>query len=414
MLTRFVLTRFRGIARTTTLVAVLIAACCTAACSSSSHPSACTGPKAHGSRLGAPPAPLTATQRHDRNSFIVRDKSHLLLDGKPWRFTGVNMFWLGLDDKSADDSPRYPTHAAVDNGFCAAMRLGATVVRSISLGVSVGSPDSLEPSLGHFNPTALKAIDYAVADARRYGMRLMIPLTDQSHYYSGGKHTFTNWLGHPDVPGQTAGSSAAQQAQEANFYTDPKVIDAFHTYVAHLLNHVNPLTGIRLGADPTIAIWETGNELYDAPTAWTEQTAAFIKSLAPKALIADGSDSSGKDVTQTAVDQPDVDIVDAHFYPTNTAKMRSDASYVAAKQKAYVVGEYPMTGRDVRSWLAALAADNNVSGDLAWSLLPYNANGTPQSHDDGYTFHDPGATSEERRIDTLLCNHARVLRRSTP
>ncbi len=391
-------------------LSLVIAAC--VACSSPARPAVCagTGSSSRSQRLGTPPVPLTASQRRARSHFVTRSGRTLELDGRPWRFTGVNEYWLGLDDNVTDrGGPTYPTHAAVDNGFCAADELGATVVRSTSLGVSVGSPRSLEPRLGHFNDRALRAIDYAVADARRYGLRLMIPLTDQQHYYGGGKHTFTNWLGYPDIPGATASSSAAQQAQEAHFYTDGRVVTAFDAYIAHLLDHVNPLTGIRLGDDPTVAVWETGNEVYDAPSSWTEQTAAFIKSKAPHALVADGSAASGKDITQTGVDQGDVDIVDGHFYPTDIARMRSDASYVAGRQKAYVVGEFPMTGRDPTRWLAALAGDRDVDGDLAWSLLPYDADGRAEPHDDGYTFHYPGATGAERRIDALLRAHARAV-----
>ena len=341
------------------------------------------------------------------DQFVTRSGSKLLLAGRPWRFAGINMYWLGLDENVPDAAgATYPTHAAVDNGFAAAARLGVRLVRSTSLGVSVGSPRSLEPALGRFNDSAFAAIDYAVADARAHGLRLMLPLTDEWHYYGGGKHTFTNWTGHPDIPGQTLVTDPAQRSAESYFYTDASTINAFHAYVAHLLNHVNPLTGLRLGSDPTIAIWETGNELWDAPTAWTEQTARFLKSLAPRALVADGSDASGMNITATGFGQPDVDIVDAHFYPTDAAKARSDAAFVAGRGKVYLIGEYPLTGPDVSSWLTADASDSDITGDLAWSLLPYLGDGSPEQHNDGYTFHFPGATPAEVSEDGLLQAHA--------
>ena len=336
--------------------------------------------------------------------WITRSGASLRLGGKPWRFSGVNMYWLGLDDNIGDN---YPSHEAVDNGFAAAAALGARVVRSTTLGVSVGSARSLEPTLGTFNDKAFDSIDYAVASARRHAIRLMIPLTDDGRYYHGGKHTFTNWLGHPDIAGATGSDSAAQRAQEAFFYTDPAVIAAFHAYITHLLTHVNPLTGLALGADPTIAIWETGNELFDAPTSWTQQTAQFVKTLAPRALVADGSASTGKDINGTAYAEGDVDIVDGHFYPTNTDKALSDAAFVAQHQKVYVIGEYPLTGSDVTSWLSHVAASPDISGDLAWSLLPRGVNCAPESHVDGYTFHYPGNSTAEKSWTADLRNHAR-------
>ena len=76
----------------------------------------------------------SATKAH--GIFVTRHGSKLYLNGKPWRFSGVNMYWLGLDENVTDaHGPTYPTHTAVDNGFAAASRLGAQLVRSTTLGV---------------------------------------------------------------------------------------------------------------------------------------------------------------------------------------------------------------------------------------------------------------------------------------
>ena len=174
------------------------------------------------------PASATASSSSTSAAFVTRSGSQLMLNGRPWRFTGVNMYWLGLDENVTDSGgPTYPTHAAVDNGFASAQAVHAQLVRSTTLGVSVGSPRSLEPTLGTFNDAAFASIDYAVYDARRYGVRLMIPLTDEWHYYHGGKHTFTNWLGYPDTPGQNCVSDSGQRQNEAEFYSDPAVIAAY-------------------------------------------------------------------------------------------------------------------------------------------------------------------------------------------
>ena len=355
-----------------------------------------------------PVARVAGTSAKTADTWVTKTGSTLTLAAKPWRFTGVNMYWLGLDDNVRDDKgPTYPTHTLVDNGLNAAVKLGARVVRSTTLGVSVGSPRSVEPTLGNVNKTAFDSIDYAVAAARKRGLRLMIPLTDQWHYYEGGKHTFTAWRGHADLPGQTV-TTGEQRDIEYNFYTDPTVIADFHRYISTLLNHVNPLTGLRLGDDPTIAIWETGNELWDAPPAWTEQTAAYIKTLAPRALVADGSVASGAQVDANArSDLPNVDIIDAHYYPRQPDKARADSQLSIDNGKVYVVGEYPLSGSGLASWLAQLAQDPHVSGDLAWSLLPQGASGEPEPHSDGYTFHYPGANAAETAQDESFMAHAR-------
>lgn len=345
--------------------------------------------------------------------FVTRSGSTLELNGKPWRFSGVNMYWLGLDENLPDSGgPTYPTRARIDSGFAAARALGARVVRAHTLGISVGCARCLEPAPGAFNDAAFRPIDDAVASAQAHGLRLMIPLTDQWGYYHGGKRTFTRWHGYPDDPGQNAASSSAQRLSEAHFYTDPLVIADFRAYIAHLLNHVSLNTGVRLGDDPTVAIWETGNELWDAPVEWTERTAQYIKTLAPRALVADGSATTGKHVADAAVAAPSVDVVGGHFYPTDAAWARADAQVAAANSKAYVVGEYPLTGTQPAGWLAGLARDSHVSGDLAWTLLPHLEDYSPEQHGDGYAFHYPGATTAERGQVAVLARHARLMARS--
>ncbi len=346
-------------------------------------------------------------------AFVTHSGAKLLLNGSQWRFSGVDMYWLGLDDNLQDAAgPTYPTHGRIDNGMGAAAALGARLVRAHTLGISVGTPRSVEPTLGAFNDSAFDSIDYAVASAGRSGLRLMVPLTDEWHFYHGGQHTFTSWRGHADIPGANAANNNTQRATEHLFYTDAVVINDFHTYVAHVLDHVNPYTGLRLGDDPTIAIWETGNELWDATPAWTEQMALFIKSHAPRALVADGSAATGMHVSAAAITQPDVDIVGGHFYPTDPAWASADAAVAARNGKAYLVGEFPLTGSGVTAWLSGLAADANVSGDLAWTLLPHLADGTPEPHGDGYTFHNPAATAAEQQQVTALSAHAAAM--STP
>jgi len=72
------------------------------------------------------------------------------------------------------------------------------VVRSHSLGISTGNSLSYEPSFGVFNEAALRAADNAIAIAGSLGIKLVVPLTDNYHYYHGGKHDFTDWNGVPE------------------------------------------------------------------------------------------------------------------------------------------------------------------------------------------------------------------------
>ena len=67
-----------------------------------------------------------------RNNLVSHSSNQLVNNGKPFRFAGDNMYWLGLDDNIRDDSgnPTYPTQARIYDGFSEASALGYTVVRA--------------------------------------------------------------------------------------------------------------------------------------------------------------------------------------------------------------------------------------------------------------------------------------------
>src|SRR4051812_32344431 len=74
------------------------------------------------------------------DAFVERSGATLTVAGKPFRFGGANVEWLGLVGYGpADaDGPRLPTHFEIDDALATARLLGARVVRSQTMGDSVG------------------------------------------------------------------------------------------------------------------------------------------------------------------------------------------------------------------------------------------------------------------------------------
>jgi len=296
---------------------------------------------------------------------VIRSGSALFVDGHPFRFGAANEYWTGLDENVGGVD--YPSAFRIRDGLQTARAMGATVVRAHTVGISTGNPKSLEPTLGAFNESAFHAIDYSIAEAGRLGLRLIVPLTDNWHWYHGGKHDFTDWLGLP----------------ESAFYTDPTAIAAFESYIGHLLNHINPLTGTALRDDQTIMAWELGNELNGMPASWINTISAYLKNLSPRHLVAAGAQGGINPATLTA---PDVDIVDVHYYPPSVAQIEADAASVTAASKVYLAGEYGSTSAN-DALLAPLAADPAVTGVAFWSLFPHRDDHGYVQHDDGFTLH---------------------------
>lgn len=335
------------------------------------------------------------------DAFVTRQGDQLMLGGRGFRFSGPNIYWLGIAE---NPSPvHYPSQFEVNDAFATATEMGATVVRAQTLGMSVGCSLCIEPSLGTFNETALEHIDYAVAQAHTYGLRLIIPLVDDPGqcYYLGCGKTFTNWFGLP----------------EGDFYTNSSVISAFEQYVSHLLEHVNVYTGVALKDDPTILAWETGNELLDSwsgESTWTSQIAAFLKQTDSQHLVMDGTYG----ISSANLGDPNIDIYSDHFYPMSDSRLSADAAQVVNAGRPMVAGEYDWANHDggdtLASFRGTLAQTAGVAGDDFWSLFPHSPNYGYIQHGDGYTLHYPGDTADMRTRAQELRTHAYTMSNVAP
>jgi len=338
----------------------------------------------------------------ERNSYIYKNGTSLYLNGQRWTAAGANVYWLGLDENVippagqpfyAPFNASYPTHGRITEIMNTLMVMGAHSFRSTTMGVSVGNPLSVMPSLGVYNEAAFDTIDWAVFQARQHGLRIMAPLIDNYDYYHGGKFDFLRFRGF-NVTGSETPSQVILQ-----FYTNKTIIQDFKNYIQHLLTHVNPYTGLTYAEDPTIFAYETGNELsavefadHAVPVAWTTEIAEFIKSIAPHKLVLDGM--YGLNATNPPIAA--VDIVSNHFYPLNLSLLESDLAIAQAKGKAYLVGEYDWVGANggtpLADFLGYIAGRQNetepvVIGDMFWSLFMHNVPdcSTFVNHSDGFT-----------------------------
>lgn len=319
------------------------------------------------------------------NSFVTRSGSQLILNGHQFRFAGANIYWLGLDD----GAQTYPTAYRIEDAMITANELGLTVVRAHSLGVSTGCAFCVEPQLNRFNETALQHIDYAIKVAHEHSIRLIIPFTDNYHFYHGGKHSFTDWRGISD---------------ENQFYTNPQVINDFKQYIHMFLNRVNSYTGIAYKDDPTILAWETGNELL-SPSNWTQNIASDLKSIDHHHLVVDGNYG----INLSSLTLPDVDIYSDHLYPPNVTRLAADAMETNNANKALLIGEYDWAvddGSTLSTFLRAAKNNVHVAGDFFWDIWSHDDVSGYRSGIGGLNMAYPGDTPDRRARTLTILSHA--------
>jgi mannan endo-1,4-beta-mannosidase len=313
----------------------------------------------------APSAPASGQQV---GSFVTRSGTRLLVDGRPFRFGGANVEWLGLVGYGPLDpaGPRYPSNYEIDDALETALELGARVVRSQTMGDSVGCPLCIEPEPGRFNQAALERVDYALAAARRRGLRIIPTIVGDDARAGGSGCVYLRWRG--------AGFPDCSLINMPQFWTDERVMADVERHIAGVLNHVNVYTGLAYKNDPTILGWDLLNG-GGSPTPWTRRIARFIQSVDARHLILSGPNNASV---------PEVDVCVAFVYPhwfQPFDSVRNGIAQCKAAGKPFVAYEYGWdrtnyaTVAGFRAFLRTLERMPEIAGDAFWAL---------QAHRDGH------------------------------
>lgn len=335
------------------------------------------------------------------DQFVERRGSELILAGNRFRFASLNAPELLDGDVNGPFEVR-DTFAslAAENAF------GTAVTRTYTLRIK--SPNI---GRGHINgwhsewndwmwdEDRMKEMDLVLDEARKAGVKLIIPIINQD---TGDD---TNWVGSTvDLIRFRYGLGSNAEARQIDWWTDHTMIESFKLILDFLLNRVNSINGCRYGDDPTILAWETGNEMNHrgmrpAPASWTLIVAKHLKSRAPRTLVMDGSFARNDDVDacypKEVLASDDVDIVSYHYYGSGDIRRVEKDCRVAKKHgKAFIAGEFGFFDRpdDYAAFLHAVDKAGGA-GSLVWSLRPHSSQGGFKTHGEGngiYSYHIPG------------------------
>ncbi|XP_010484638.1 PREDICTED: mannan endo-1,4-beta-mannosidase 7-like [Camelina sativa] len=254
------------------------------------------------------------------NDGFVRTKGvQFSLNGYPFYANGVNAYWLMY--VSSDPSQRSKISAALQD----ASRHGLTVARTWAF--SDGGYRALQSSPGSYNEDMFQGLDFAIAEARSHGIKVILSCANNYDSF-GGKKQYVDW----------ARSRGRPVSSEDDFFTDSLVKDFYKNHITAVLNRFNTFTKVQYKDDPTIMAWELMNEprCPSDPTGrtiqtWITEMAAHVKSLDRNHLLEAGLEgfygqSSPQSTTLNPPGQfgtdfiannriPGIDFVTVHSYP---------------------------------------------------------------------------------------------------
>jgi hypothetical protein len=358
-------------------------------------------------------AHASTAQAHTSTSsivnFITRSGTTLYDGTTPFRFLGWDsashtFFCDGNDPFEQQDF------------FKAAQQTGATVVRTMPWlvgynpvggpnNVNGGSPECFHitnPQTGVYNENMWRTIDQGIAYANQYGIRIMFPFVFGAHW-NQDSYTVDGWAKFFNA-----------NYTETDFYTNPTIIQSFENFLSWVLNRTNTVTGVQYKNDPTIFCWETGNELEDAPDSWSSTIAAYLKSLDHNHLVCDGNHSSTGSIDSNSLNDPNLDVIDRHYYGSSQISTFQNDISVVQGYKPLVVGEWGfMDYADSKTMIDTTVNNPVVAGSLLWALDEHSRNGgfilngslNSVNGNAGYRW--PGFASGNAYDETSILNYQR-------
>lgn len=231
------------------------------------------------------------------DGFIRTRGSHFLLNGNLYYANGFNAYWLMY--VASDPSQR----SKVSTAFHEAASHGLTVARTWAF--SDGGYRPLQRSPGSYNEQMFKGLDFVIAEARKYGIKLILSLANNYDSF-GGKKQYVNW----------ARSQGQFLTSDDDFFRNPVVKGYYKNLIKTVLNRYNTFTGIHYKDDPTIMAWELMNEprCTSDPSgrtiqAWITEMASYVKSIDRNHLLEAGLEGFyGQSTPQRKRVNPNLDI----------------------------------------------------------------------------------------------------------
>jgi mannan endo-1,4-beta-mannosidase len=280
--------------------------------------------------MPAEPAKQPSTAQ---SGFVKVSGRHFTLDGKPYYFTGANL-WYGMylgSPGPGGDRPRLTREL----DLLAAQ--GIRNLRVLAISESSSLKRAVTPAViqkpGAHDETLWQGLDFLLAEMARRDMKAVLYLNN-FWQWSGGMSQYVAWFeDKPVVDPDVSGDWTKFMDNSAAFYRLPAAQEAWRGTITTLVTRKNSVNGRRYDADPTIMSWQLANEPrpgsdqnsrphHDVFVRWTQDTSAFLKKLAPRQLVSTGNEGwmgtgGNRELFVRAHDSPHVDYLTYHMWAPN-------------------------------------------------------------------------------------------------
>ena len=186
---------------------------------------------------------------------------------------------------------------------------------------------------GEYDERLLQGLDYLLVEMGKRDMKAVLYLNN-FWQWSGGMSQYVAWAtGEPLSDPDDSGDWNGFMQHSARFYALPKAQAVYRDAIRTVIGRTNGISGIAYVDDPTVMSWQLANEprpgsqdggraniaAYDR---WIDETAAYIRGLAPRQLVSTGSEGAmgsigDLDLFLQAHKTPNVDYLTFHLWPSN-------------------------------------------------------------------------------------------------
>lgn len=248
------------------------------------------------------------------NGFVEADETNLVVNGEPLYLAGTAPgYMLNLNLNRLDE--------VIDVMFDHIAKRGLPLARVHVVQPFWGDKET-QPIPGETNEAVLSQFDRIIEAAQKRGIRLTASFINAGPAYPQHYDDSVDLYG-VNVTTYVEHAESADAIDE--FYTNDECIELYKQRVQKVLTRENTLTGVEYRNDPTIAMWELGNEIEWADTTarddpslrpWIEEVGSFIKSIDDNHLLTTGEYGWAGRNNYLTDHQPDsIDVCSLHYYP---------------------------------------------------------------------------------------------------